>query len=255
MASSSARRVVDILEAFLDGRPDLGVSELSRELGWPKSVVHRILATLVEAGFVSADPASRRYRLGPKALRLGLSALAQVDVRRLALPHLWALRERTGETATLSILSGVERLYVEQVESAHPVRQTIEVGGHAPLYLGASGKAILAFLPAEQRAAVLARAKGARRADGAPLDLDQLRAELETIRQRGYAVSRSERIAGATSVAAPVFDHAGAVIGSMSAAGVTVRQDLAALEALGPLVRAAAAALSAELGWSGQQPG
>lgn len=249
--SSSARRVADLLSAFLNGHPDLGVSELSRQLGWPKSVVHRVLITLEQSGFVASDPVSRRYRLGPKALRLGLAALAQTDIRRLALPRLRSLRDRTGETTTLSLLSGDERVYVEQVESLHPVRQTIPIGGRAPLYVGASSKAILAFLPIDRQERILAMAVGARRVDGTPIDPALLRDEIQTIRQQGYAISRSERILGATSVAAPIFDHRGEVIGSMSVAGVTVRQNQADLEALGPLVRETAAGLSIELGWSG----
>jgi IclR family acetate operon transcriptional repressor len=86
--------------------------------------------------------------------------------------------------------------------------------------------------------------------DGTPVDVAALRVELERIRAAGYAISRGERIAGATSVAAPIFDGKGEVVGSMSVAGVTIRQDRAALEALGPIVRAEARALSIELGWT-----
>ena len=246
---SAARRVAEVLGAFLDGKPDHGVSELSRQLGWPKSVVHRVLSTLQESGFIALDPSTRRYRLGPKALRLGLAAMAQIDVCRLALSHLRALRDQTGETAVLSLLSGNETIEVEQVEGLHSVRQTVQVGERSPLYLGASNKAMLVFLPLEHQEQVLAEAEGAVRVDGTPVDVAALRKELPAIRRQGYAVSQSERIPGAASVAAPVFNHRGEVVGSLSVAGVTLRQDLAALHALGPLVREAAQALSTELGW------
>lgn len=246
--SSTVKRAADVLLALTD-LPEVGVSELSRQLGWPKSVAHRILTTLAQSGLVAVDASTHRYRLGPAALRLGLAAIARADVHRLAIPHLRALRDHTGETATLTLLSGDSRLYVEVVESRHLVRQTIEVGSHAPLYVGGSSKAILAFLPPAEQERVLASARGAKRADGTPLDIDKLRKELVTIRRRGYAVSLGERIAGATSVAAPIFDGRGLVIGSMSAAGVTVRQVRSNLEALGPVVRAEAHALSAQLGW------
>lgn len=254
MSSSTASRVATLLSVFLDGRADLGVSQIHRELGWPKSVVHRLLRALEETGFVVSDAHSRRYCLGPKALQLGLVALAQVDVRRLALPYLLALRDRTGETTTLSLRVGRERLYVEQVESLQGVRQIVQVGARAPLYLGASGKAILAFLPPADQAAVLAEARAARLLDGTPLDCERLIAELGTVRTCGYAVSLSERLAGAASVAAPVFDHTSTVLGSLSIAGVTARQNRAALEALGPEVRSVAGQLSAALGWRGRWP-
>jgi DNA-binding IclR family transcriptional regulator len=247
--SSSIRRAADVLTALTDD-PDVGVSELGRRFGWPKSVAHRVLVTLADAGLVAADPQTRRYRLGPAALRLGLAALDRADVHRLAVPHLHALRDRTGETTTLTLLSGETRLYVDQVESSHPVRQAIQIGSHAPLYIGGSSKAMLAFLPPERIAHVLASAAGVVRIDGLPLDVPALRSELARIRAVGYAISQGERIAGATSVAAPIFDGRGEVVGSMSVAGVTIRQDRAALEALGPIVRAEARALSVELGWT-----
>lgn len=246
--SSTVARATQVLTALIDA-PDVGVSELSRRFGWPKSVTHRVLTTLTSAGFLIREPERHRYRLGPTVLRLGFAALARADLHRLSLPHLRTLRDRTGETATVTVLSDDERVYVDQVESSHPVRQIIEAGTRAPLYLGASSKAILAHLPPDRQAQILELAAQATRADGTPLDVAALAAELPTIRGRGFAVSRGERIAGAASVAAPIFGHRGNVIGSISVAGVTVRLSTVDLEAIGPLVRSTAEALSRELGW------
>jgi hypothetical protein len=114
--SSTVKRAADVLQALTD-TAEVGVSELSRQLGWPKSVTHRVLTTLAHSGLVAVDASTHRYRLGPAALRLGLAAIARADVHRLAIPHLSALRDTTGETATLTLLSGDHRLYVEVVES------------------------------------------------------------------------------------------------------------------------------------------
>ena len=232
---SVARRVTEVLDEFAQSRDDLGVTEIARRLRYSKSVVHRILVALVEAGYLAVDPATRRYRLGAKVLLLARAASAHDDLRRRALPHLRSIRERTGETATLSLLRGAVRVYAEQIESRNAVRQTVEVGSEAPLHLGASGKAILAFLPEAARRA-LARAAG-------------LDADLERVRRRGYAVSHAERISGAASVAAPIFDHRGAVVGSVSAAGVLARSDARTTARYGAVVAAEARALSRELGW------
>jgi DNA-binding IclR family transcriptional regulator len=234
---SVARRVIDVLDAFAESGGDLGVTEIARRLRCSKSVVHRILVTLSEAGYVSADPSTRRYRLGAKALLLARAASVHDDLRRRALPHLQTIRERTGETATLSLVRGSVRMYAEQVESRNAVRQTVEVGSEAPLHLGASGKAILAFLAED------ARPREARSAS--------LEADLDRIRRRGYAVSHAERIPGAASVAAPIFDHRGAVVGSVSAAGVLARSDARTTTRYGAIVVAEARALSRELGWRG----
>lgn len=246
--SSTVRRVGEVLSVFLDSRPDAGVSEIARTLHCSKSVVHRILVALADAGFLSADPASHRYRLGPKALRLGLAAIARTDIPEHARPYLRTIRDETGETAILSLLRGDVRVHADQIESRETVRQTVQLGAEAPLHLGASGKAILAFLPEILRKATLARARGARRADGSALDLVALEEDLERIRRRGYAVSQSERVPGAVSVSAPVFDDSGTVVGSVSAAGVSIRSDPRRLARYGAVVRQQAEALSRELG-------
>ena len=235
---SAAHRVAEVLDSFVAARSDLGVSEIARSMNCSKSVVHRILAALVDTGYVASDPITRRYRLGAKAVLLSGADSARDDIRRRALPHLEAVRQRTGETATLSLLRGGARVYVEQLESRQAVRQAVTVGSEAPLHLGASGKAMLAFL-AEERWPATARGSG-------------LRADLMRVRRRGYAVSHGERIPGAASVAAPIFDRAGGVLGSLSAAGVLARSDPRTVARYGAAVTAEAQALSRELGWRGR---
>jgi IclR family transcriptional regulator, acetate operon repressor len=247
---ATVRRVTAVLDAFLDAGADLGVTELAARLGLAKSVVHRLLTGLTQAEYVNHDPGTRRYSLGPKSVRLGLVAQGQMNLRRDALAQLRDLAATTGETATLSLLIGDRRVYAEQVESSNPVRQSIQIGGSAPLYAGASGKSMLAFLSAAQRAKILQTALGASYADGSAIDVTALARELDEIRARGYAMSRSERILGATSSAAPVLDHHGFVVGSISVAGVTVRHQSADLRRFGELAMQYAARLSSELGWS-----
>ncbi len=251
--AATVGRVTAVLDAFLRSTGDLGVTELAGQLGLAKSVVHRLLTALADAEYLSHNPGSRRYALGPKAVRLGLAALGQMNIRERALPYLRALAAATGETATLSLLVGEHRVYAEQVESSHPVRQLVQIGAGAPLHLGASGKAILAFLPPARIAAILHTAARAHptRVDGTRLDLRALEQSLEQIRRCGYATSQSERVLGAASAAAPVFDHRGSVIASISVASVTIRHTSADLARFGEQARECAARLSAELGWAG----
>jgi DNA-binding IclR family transcriptional regulator len=248
--AATVRRVTAVLDAFLEANGELGVTEVASRLHLAKSVVHRLMTALTESEYLLQSGSSRRYTLGPRAVRLGLAALGQLNIRERALDHLQALVAETGETATLSVMVGDRRVYADQVEGSQRVRQTIQIGESAPLYLGASGKAILAFLPSERRAAVMQAAAdmAVTRADGTPVDTEALDAELTAIRQRGYATSLSERILGATSAAAPVFDHRGQVVGSISVAGVTIRHGLAELTRFGELARVTAGRLSVELG-------
>jgi IclR family acetate operon transcriptional repressor len=239
-----------ILDAFAESGGDLGVTDLSGRLGLAKSVVHRLLAALSAGRYLTQDTETRRYALGPNAIRLGQASLGRKDVRARARPYLVQLAAKTGETATLSILVGESRSYAEQVESTQPVRQSVQIGSAAPLYAGASGKAILAYLSVEQREAIAARIARSRPilADGRRLKRTTLTRELAAIRARGFAVSQGERIKGAASAAAPIFDHDGRVMGAFSVATVTVRHGYQDLLGFGKLARQNADRLSRELG-------
>jgi IclR family acetate operon transcriptional repressor len=255
--TATVGRVTAVLDAFLEADRDLGVTELASQLGLAKSVVHRLMTALTDAEYLAHDAGSRRYALGPKAVRLGLVAVGQMRIRERALPYLRELAAETGETATLSLLVGDHRVYAEQVESAHPVRQSVPIGANAALYVGASGKAILAFLPAARRALILGQAShsAVMRADGQPLDVAALATDIDEIRRRGFAISQSERALGAASAAAPVFDHHGDVVASVSVAGVTVRHGPAELLEFGALAAKCAGRLSAELGHNNRRNG
>jgi IclR family acetate operon transcriptional repressor len=248
--TATVGRVAAVLDAFLEADGDLGVTELAAQLGLAKSVVHRLMTALTEADYLAHDVGSRRYSLGPKALRLGLVAVGQLRIRERALPYLRELAAETGETATLSLLLGDHRVYAEQIESTQLVRQSVPIGANAALYAGASGKAMLAFLAPARRRAIVRQAALARRADGQLIQADALTAEIDQIRHRGFATSQSERVLGAASAAAPVFDHHGDVVASVSVAGVTVRHGQAELLAFGVLAARCAARLSIELGYT-----
>lgn len=246
--SSTVRRVAQVLEVFLDGRADAGITEIARALGCSKSVIHRIVVSLRTAGFLAADAETRRYRLGWKAIELGLAAVAHTEILAHAGDHLRNVTEATNETAVLNLLHGETRIYAQQVEGGEPVRQTVRIGQEVPLYLGAAGKAILAFLPEPKRTRILQRARAAR-TNGQRLNVGALEKELDRIERLGYAVSRAELVPGAVSVAAPVFDRSG-VVASITAAGVVVRSEPTRLARYADVVRQEARALSRKLGWS-----
>lgn len=232
-----AGRVADVLLLFAGGPQYLGVSAISRELGISKAVVHRILQSLVSREMLEADPGG--YRLGPAAVALGVSALRRFNVRNAAAPVLRRLRDETGETTTLSGLVADERVYLDQFESPHEVKMTVEVGRRFPLHAGSSGKVILAFLPEERREALLARPLAAL-TPGTVTDVAALRAQLAETAREGVGVSVGERQADAGSVAAPLFGPDGEVHGSISVCGPRHRFTPEAVERYRALVRDAA---------------
>jgi IclR family transcriptional regulator, acetate operon repressor len=243
----SAERVANVLLAFGSGEPVLGVAEISRRLGIPKSAVHRTLSALCRTGLVRQDPATTKYRLGVRAVDLGLAALDHGDIRGAAVPILRETTERTGETTTLSLLAGRERFYAAQVESPQDVRMTIEVGLRCPLYAGASGRAILAHFSEAELDEYIRSVPLTRLTEATITSPERLREELARVQQVGYAASRGERDPWAAAAAAPFFDRDGRVAGSVSVCGPTSRFGPAALRSYGPIAREAAARLTAEL--------
>lgn len=251
--TATADRVADILLAFISGPASLGVSEVARDLGISKAVVHRIFQSLLSRRFLQIDANTRSYRLGPSATALGARALRDLDMRRAARPVLEALRDKTDETTTLTELVGDSRVYLDQFESRQSIRMTVELGRPHALHAGGSGKSILAFLPSERQEELIQR--GLTQVTPATVtDPDRLRAELRDVEACGYAVSLGERQHDAGSVASPVFGADGWVIGSLSVCGPVGRFDDETVAAHAELVLAAAREVSRRMGWSGPYP-
>lgn len=215
----SVDRATQVLQMFVQtSARTLGVTEIATALALSKAVVHRVLASLREAGFVDVEPGSRRYQLGPAALALGLAYLERIDLRAQARPVLERLSAVTHETATLSVRHGDQRIYVDQVTPLTEIRMTVPLGRPYPLHAGSSSKAFLAFLSEAEQADYLQRDLP-RLTDATVTDPAALAKELAAIRKRGYAKSLGERQPGAASVAAPVFDHEGHPVGAVSVCG------------------------------------
>ncbi|MGH3319860.1 MAG: IclR family transcriptional regulator [Streptosporangiaceae bacterium] len=251
--TESASRVADVLLLFTHGPAALGVTEIARQLRLSKAVVHRILQSLASRQVVEVDGEGRGYRLGPAAVALGARALRDLDLRRAARPVLRRLRDETRETTTLSEHLGLARVYLDQFESPQEIKMTVELGRQHALHAGATGKAMLAFLPADVRDRVLAgplQHVTSRTVTETP----RLRKQLTEIATTGVATSLGERQHGAGSVAAPVFGAYSEVLGAISVCGPVDRFDRAAVEAHAPKVLAAAEQISRVLGWVGTLP-
>ena len=248
---AAVERAIDVLLLFgSQNRTNLGVTEISNELGLSKAAVHRILTSLRSRHLVELNPETRRYGLGSAALSLARAYLSGIDVRSLATDELRALSKAAGETATLSIRSGDVRMYVDQVIPDREVRMEVALGTPYPLHAGASSKTFLAFLPAEQIDSYIARNGLGPLTDATVTDPAALRAELDEIRTRGYAVSFGERQAGAASAAAPVFDHEGHPAAVISVAGPAERFR-ANLDQAVALLQETVSRLSERMGYQG----
>jgi len=236
-------RVADVLLLFSRADGALGVSEIARSLDLSKAVVHRILQSLSSRGLVQTLPQTSNYVLGPSAISLGNRAWSQLDFRTIAAPVLRALRDKTHETTTLSVLSNDSRIYLDQYESAQEIKMVVEIGVRFPLHSGASSRAILAFLPparVDEAVEQLSRLN-------ADFNETEYRRRLAKIRIDGYAASLNERNIGAASIAAAFFDKSGNVMGSISSCGPVFRYDAADVEGHAEKVTAAARQITALL--------
>lgn len=221
---TAVERTAQVLKAFSHAStPTLGVTEIAHELDISKAVVHRILNSLRVQGFIDIDAPSRRYVLGPASLAVGLAFLRNVDVRDLARPVLRELSDQTHETATLSIRSGWQRVYIDQVTPQREVKMTVDLGRPFPLHAGSSSKVLLAHLPVEEIDTYVSVVGLQALTDLTITNPDDLKGELAGIREVGFAISSGERQSGAASVAAAILDHDGHPIAAMSLCGPAER--------------------------------
>jgi IclR family transcriptional regulator, acetate operon repressor len=238
-ADSTTHRVISVLLAFSRASAALGVSDISRQTGLSKAVVHRILQELAASGMVVQSDATRRYSLGSAAFALANAAGQQSTLRAAGMPVVARLMEQTDETVTLSARSGYRRIYLGQVESSQMIRISIQVGLNLPLTVGASGHAMLAFLPEPEIDDILSHPVPAlnERTETRP---KVIRARLAEVRRHGFASTHGERVAEAISFAAPIFDGMHEVAGAISIGALASRVDETRARYLSTQVMAAA---------------
>ena len=247
----AARQVLGVLDALARQPAPVPAAVLVRELGLPRSTVYHLLGELVRAGFAVHLPEERRYGLGVAALELGTAYLAQEPLARLARPVLGRLVDRVGQSAHLAVLHGREVLYV--VEERAPGRPSLvtDVGVRLPAQLTASGRSMLAELPAAQvRALFPGPAAFVDRTGVGPRSLTALRRVLTGVRRQGYADEDGEVTPGFASVAAAAHDHTGHPVAGLAVTFPVEAVDDAGRAQLARAVSLAAAELTRRLGGS-----
>jgi IclR family acetate operon transcriptional repressor len=240
---AAVERALAVLDALGDDA-ELGTNEIARRTGVNASSVSRLLATLADAGLVEHVPATGRYRLGLRLIQLGNAVLARLDLREIARPHLQALAEETGETATLSAPGEQDAITVDFVQSAATVQSVARVGRPSIAHATATGKVLLAFGGVPLRPEPLTAYT-----ERTITDRGALEEELDRVRRAGYATAAGEREPHLNAIAAPVFgarDELAAIIGVQGPASRFGREAMrAALASLLPH----AEAVSRELGF------
>ncbi|GGG52498.1 IclR family transcriptional regulator [Kocuria dechangensis] len=238
----SVERVFELLEVITASGGEMSLSELSAAANLPLPTIHRLLRTLVPSGYVRQLP-NRNYALGPRLILLGEAAGRQFGSS--ARPMLDGLVAQLGESANMAVLDGQQVVYIAQSQSSRSMRMFTEVGRRAPTHNTGVGKAILATLPDEQVRSIVAAAgmpTPTEKSLGTP---EELFADLERIRERGYAIDDEEQEIGVRcfSMAVPGAPTPTAI----SVSGPVSRVDEDFGRRAVPLLRKAAEAIAAEL--------
>ncbi|MDZ7748753.1 MAG: IclR family transcriptional regulator [Halofilum sp. (in: g-proteobacteria)] len=246
----SVERAINILLLVAQGEQSLSLADISRETGLDKATAMRLLRTLEAYELVQRNPVTRRYVPGANAQRLHTSS--RKDLRAIGRSHLRELREATHESVSLVCPRGLERVVVEVVPASHELCVVPVVGATHPVYSGASGKVIMAFLPPDERERIIDLTGLRPVTPNAVTDRATFLRELERVRAQGHAASSGDVTLGATAVAAPIFDAESELVGVVALRGPDVRMSAERLEALAPRVRGTANDISAALGGAEQ---
>jgi DNA-binding IclR family transcriptional regulator len=218
--AQAVERALGVLRSVEADDDGVGITELAQRTGLSVSTTHRLARALTEAGLLIQEPRTERYQLGPTLVVLGRKAEQRLGYRQ-ALPLLEELASATGESVNLGVRAGNEVRVVLDVVSSQPLRFSQAPGSRVPMHVSAMGKCLLAN--SGDIGDQIARLGDLVAATHRTItDRDQLRAELELVRERGWALNDEERNPGVRAIAAPVR-QAGGVVGAVAIQGPTVR--------------------------------
>ncbi|MBX0323205.1 IclR family transcriptional regulator [Halomicroarcula sp. F13] len=216
-ATKTSLRIIEELKR-LDGA---GVTTVADELGIAKSTVHNHLQTLTEEEYINCEDGV--YRVGLRFLELGEYTRNRMDIYEKARPEVLALAEETGEMANAAVEEHGTGVYITRAEGTEAVSVDTYAGKRVKLHCTALGKTILAELPEDRVDEIIETHGLPERTENTITDPDELKAELDAIRDRGYAYDREERLPGLRCVAAPVVSEDGRVVAALSVSGPTTR--------------------------------
>lgn len=221
---NAVAKALQILRAFTAERPTWGVRELGAHLGFSPATVQRILQVLKTYDFVAQDPATRQYHLGVALYSFFHALKGTYPITRASQPFLRRLVDATRETVHLNVIEGTDRVCIDNMESPQALKAAMPIGSRAPLYAGGSSKCLLAFCEPRFCERYLDSLDAPQPfTERTVTDVAALRAELQQIHARGYAVSLGEHNRGLGSLSAPVFGHHGQLLATLSLAIPEIR--------------------------------
>jgi IclR family pca regulon transcriptional regulator len=226
----SLSRGLSILFALSESPSSLSLTELFQKLHLKKSTLQRQIFTLHQLGYLERDEGTKKYRLGRNILTFGFNVVRNMDLRKVAYPFLEATSKEIGETVNLAVLDGVEIVYVERIKTEQILNINLQIGSRLPAYCTSMGKAILAFMPEGRVKEIIKKTNWLALTPYTILKKNDLKKELQKVREQGFAMNNEELAIGLRSVAAPVRNYRGEVMGAVNIAVPSSRVSLKRLE-------------------------
>ena len=244
----SVERAVQLVQQVVFGQQEVGTRESARLLGISPSSAHRLLRTLADLGLLEQSETTGGFSPGLELYRLAAKLLASSNLGQAARQPMQALAKQTGEAVFLCLRSGGGRILLDAATGPRQLQYLLRLGEEVPLHVGSSGLAILAWLPENEMARILAGDLPSYSANTIT-DPDVLRATLDEVRAQGFAVSFGHHIEDGVGISAPIFSGQGEVLGSLLLTSPEARLDQhEPLEKLGQQVREVAEVISLHLG-------
>jgi IclR family KDG regulon transcriptional repressor len=216
--AKSADRALQVLEYLATVPTGASFSEISRALALPKSSTHELLSVMTDRSFVEFNPATRSYRIGIRTWELGQAFISHRDLLTEARPVMAKVAAKLDETVQISVLDGLEEVYLDRVDSSKPLRVQAIVGSRAPAHTTALGKVLLSD---RREADILHELRGRKLQALTPNTItapEALIEELRWVRLMGFAIDDQEHAPGLRCVAVPIKDHEGSTVAAVSVA-------------------------------------
>lgn len=250
----AVERALDVLSCFSSRTPKLTMTQIADEIGINKSTVHRLLGTLEKRRFVQRDPATGAYELSIRLLQMAYLTLEHNDLRQLTTPFVRRLCDQYRENVDISVLDEADVVFVNHLEGPQRVKVAAATGQRLPAFATASGRAILAYLPAEVVQRILALGMP-RYTPHTPVLAEQVLDDLCLIREQGFAVSEQEYEEGIDAVAAPILDGNNRPFGAVAIVGPAYRLTCERMLEIGPSLAQMGKEIAQELAIAGHTTG
>ena len=243
-------RALHILELLTEHPEGLTTTQITTLLKIPRNSVFRITSTLVEYGYLVRDEETLIFQLSQKLLTMGYAALSEESLIEKSIGYMRRLRDQYKETVPLGILHGNEGVVVEEVQGTHSFRFVLEPGRRFHIHSAAPGKAIVAFLPEEERESLIRQTKFIKYNERTVKNKNEYREILAKVRKSGYAIDNAEEIEGMHCISAPIFNRHGYPVAAIWITGPSYRIKHKDFDQIGLDIKKATYRISKSLGYA-----